>query len=1381
MARIRKGRPQQGAHKERAPRELDAAPAVADTDAPALPEEQSEHFPIVGIGASAGGLDAFTKLLHALPVDTGMAFVLVQHLDPAHASMLAEILSQATRMPTMEAKQGTRVEPNHVYVIPPGRNMVIAGGVLQLSLRERTRGLFRPIDLFLRSLADDQKHLAIGVVLSGGATDGTLGLAEIKAEGGITFAQDASAEHESMPRSAIAAGCVDYVLPPNEIAVELARVARHPYVAPPAAAGGESAQEPDLGKVLELLRRASGVDFSSYKHTTLYRRITRRMALHKVEGLREYARFAQGTPNELDALYQDILINVTSFFRNTESFDLLKAKVFPRLVEKRTAQDPVRIWVLGCSTGEEAYSVAIAFSEFLEGIEREIPTQIFATDLNGAVIERARAGVYSKTIEQDVSPEQLRRFFAEVDGHYRISKSIRDSVVFARHNALADPPFSHIDLICCRNLLIYLEPALQQQLISIMHYGLKPHGVLWLGNSETVGAQRDLWEVEDAHHKLYSRKPGPALRSIHDFDAPAAPSARERLTSGAIAAESVVAAAPHREADRVLLSRFAPPSVLVSADLEILQFRGETGPYLGPAPGRASLNLLKMVRQGLLVAVRGAVEKAKRSKVPVREEGIRVGSNGRYRRVNVEVIPVKSNAGEACYLVLFEEPLVATPRAKPAPEQASSAADDDQETTRLKQELTSTREYLQAVIEQQEAANEALQSAHEEVQSSNEELQSLNEELETSKEEIQSSNEELATLNDELQNRNRELSRINEDQINLIGSVQMPIVILGPDLRIRRFTPMAETVLNLTPSDIGRFIRDVKLNIGVSSVEQQLVDAIATATVREQEVQDRQGHWHSLRIRPYKTLDNKIHGAVMVLVDIDALKRTESTLRRQFDLLEQTHEPILVWQFDGPITYWNRAAEETYGYSRGEALGRLRGHFLSTTVAPDVFRTALERDGGWSGELYQTRRNGEEICVDSRMVLVQEPNGEMLVLETHHLMAARKQLEKELRERADNLMVADLRKNEFLAMLAHELRRPLAPLSNALHVLKNPAADDALRAGALEMMARQMHSVTHLVDDLLDVSRITHGKIDLRMEPLELGAFLGHVVHDLRALFDARQQVLDVTLPGEPLYIEGDATRLEQVFANLLNNAAKFSDVKGHVHLTAERNAEGNAAVISVTDSGIGIAAQDLARIFGLFEQVDNSTMRTTGGLGIGLTLARGLVRMHGGTLEGRSLGRHRGSEFVVRLPLLKDRPDLSQPKDSPHASARAVTARRVLIVDDDLDTATSLADVLALAGHHVRVAVTGAAGLEAATEFEPEVVILDLGMPEMDGFDVARELRRLPGGSTRLVVALSGYGQEDHRRRSREAGFDHHLTKPANLDRLLALLAGDSPGDERA
>lgn len=535
------------------------------------------------MGASAGGLEAFTQLLNALPADTGMAFVLVQHLAPTHASALAEILSRATTMPVMEVQNQPEVEPNHVYVIPPDRDMVISDGKLQLLPRQGGRGMHQPIDAFFRALAEDRRHQSIGVVMSGTASDGTLGLEAIKAEGGITFAQDASAQHEGMPQSAIASGCVDLVLPPEEIARELVRIARHPYAVPESKAR-ERDGEPGLGRIMQLLHRATGVDFSQYKFNTLYRRVTRRMVLRKLEDLRSYADFLQRNPAEMDALYGDILISVTSFFRNPEAFEALKEEVFPRLLDKRGKHDAVRVWTLGCSTGQEAYSVAMAFTEFAEDQGSKVPLQIFATDLSEDGIGIARAGVYPKDIEQDVSPERLRRFFVEVDSHYRINKSIRDACVFSRHNLLTDPPFSRIDLITCRNLLIYLEPVLQQKVVPTLHYALKPSGFLWLGTSETIGGFRNLFETLDTRQKVYAKKPGP-----HGAHFPLQPSA-PRTPSIAIAAPRPADPAPGlpREADRLLLNRFAPPSVVVSTDLDILQYRGDTGRYLAPSPGKAS-------------------------------------------------------------------------------------------------------------------------------------------------------------------------------------------------------------------------------------------------------------------------------------------------------------------------------------------------------------------------------------------------------------------------------------------------------------------------------------------------------------------------------------------------------------------------------------------------------------------------------------------------------------------------------------------------------------------------------------------------------------------------------------------------------------------------
>jgi two-component system CheB/CheR fusion protein len=951
-------------------------------------------FPVVGIGASAGGIEAFTRLLRALPTDTGMAFVLVQHLDPSHQSMLTEILGRATRMAVAEIPGRVAPEPNHVYVIPPGSDLVIAEGKLEVSPRQETRGQHRPIDRFLRSLAEDQGHKAIGVILSGSATDGTLGCSEIKAAGGITFAQDATAQHDSMPRSAIAAGCVDFVLSPEDIARELVRIARHPYVAPE----GEASQDlllpqVDIGEILELLHRRHGVDFSHYKRNTLHRRITRRMVLHRVDGMADYLRIVEQTPEELEALYQDILINVTSFFRNPEAYDALKGHAFPRLLEGRSRHDPLRLWVLGCSTGEEAYSLAIALTEYMEDTQRQIPLQLFATDLNGAGIERARAGMYARNITQDVSPDRLRRFFVETEGSYRIRKSIRDACVFARHNVLTEPPFSRIDLVSCRNLLIYLGQEMQQRVIPILHYALQPKGVLWLGNSETIGSYRDLFELEETRHKIYRKKPSttrlaiaPVVQGFRRDPHPepgAAPGGRDT---------TIVGLEVQKEADRLLLAKYAPASVVVGADFEILQFRGNTGLYLAPAPGRASLNVMKMLREGLLVAVRAALHKAKKDEVPVRKEGLRVKTNGSYEDINIEVVPVQASSGNRCFLILFEDAAArragrASEKAKESTTRARASEERERaghESDRLKQELAATREYLQSVIEQQEAANEELQSANEEVQSANEELQSINEELETSKEEVQSSNEELATVNEELNHRNTELALINNDLVNLLSSVQMAIVIVGPNLRIRRFTPAAERMLNLIPADVGRPIKDLNLNLSIADFERKLEEVIDTVAPKDFEVLDKGGRWHSLRLRPYRTLDNKIDGAVIVLVDIDDLKRNEERLSRHAQMLEQAHEPMLIWELDGGIVYWNKAAEAVYGYAAAEALGRKTRELLSVKDG-DAIKESLRSEGGWTGALAPVRKDGGRVDASIRMVLVRESDGRSFVLETHRV------------------------------------------------------------------------------------------------------------------------------------------------------------------------------------------------------------------------------------------------------------------------------------------------------------------------------------------------------------------------------------------------------------
>ena len=636
----------------------------------AVTQDTSLSFSVVGVGASAGGLEAFTQLLRALPVDTGMAFVLVQHLAPTHESALAEILSRATSMPVTEVANEPKLEPNRVYVIPPGKEMIISRGHLQLLPRQAS-GKQHPIDHFFRSLAASQRQFAIGVVLSGTATDGTLGVEEIHAEGGITFAQDETAVQRGMPQSAIASGCVDFVLPPEAIAAEIARIGAHPLVTgshrdpPPGAADRRRTQgQESLAPILHFLRNATGVDFTEYKTNTLLRRVRRRMVLQKRNKLSDYAELLRESSVEVRALYDDVLINVTRFFREPEVFAEVKKKVIPALLRDRSSRDPIRFWVVGCSTGEEAYSLAILLMEALESSNSRTVAQVFATDLNAAGIDQARAGVYSKERLENVSRERLRRFFVEVDGKYRVTKAIREMCVFSRHNVMADPPFSRMDLVSCRNLLIYLEPSLQQRILPVLHYALKPTGFLVLGASETVGKFSDLFESGQSKHRIYTKKPGTSRAFLSSV-----PGRRpEALGPGTKRPRSLLARAQeagplpalagtdfHREAERLLVS-FAPPSVLVDGNMQILQFRGNTEPYLAPAQGKASFALLKMAREGLLVPLQALLQRAKKEGTSVQAEGLRVSSGASYRAVDLQVLPITGRTPRTgCFLVLFKD------------------------------------------------------------------------------------------------------------------------------------------------------------------------------------------------------------------------------------------------------------------------------------------------------------------------------------------------------------------------------------------------------------------------------------------------------------------------------------------------------------------------------------------------------------------------------------------------------------------------------------------------------------------------------------------------------------------------------------------------------
>jgi two-component system CheB/CheR fusion protein len=855
------------------------------------PPEQEGDTTIVAIGASAGGIEALTDLMQHLPADTGMAYVLVQHLDPRHHSILTELLARKTAMTVAEVSDGMPVKPNRVYVIPPNATMTISDHTLHLGPREESRGAHMSVDHFMRSLAEQKGNRAIGVILSGSGSDGTLGMVEIQGHGGVTFAQDeATAKYDSMPRSAVVAGCVDYVLPPKGIAKELARIARHPYVARNILSGAE--EEPvapgtGLGIIFQALRRATGVDFTHYRQTTILRRIQRRMVVHKIEKIEEYARFVQSKPAEIKALYQDMLINVTSFFRGPRVFETLKTTVFPAIQKNLLSERGIRVWTPGCASGEETYSVAMTLLEFLGDRASQIPIQFFGTDVSDSSVVKARNGEYQENIQGDVSAERLRRFFTKVENGYRVSKTIRDMCIFAQHNLLNDPPFSRMDLICCRNLLIYLEPPMQSKVISLFHYALRPSGFLVLGASEGTGATSGLFTVEDRSHKIFSKKTATARQAV-TFSLE---SHVDRPEYGAV---RIPVKAPEsnwnyaeaqKEFDRRLLTQYAPATIFVDEDMEIIHTRGNVNRYLKLAPGRASLSLLKMAREGLMVELRNAIAQAKKENIVVGKRNLRVknaneNGNGEgkpvadsTRLVNFDVIPVTlGNLEELYFMIVFQEgqpeaSREAAPRwARPSEERESAL----RRAAKLQEELAATKEYLQSLIETQEATNEELQSANEEILSSNEELQSTNEEMETAKEELQSANEELTTVNDELRSRNLEITQINNDLINLLSSIDIAVIMIGSDLTIRRFTPKAQKFLGLLPGDVGRPLSNINPTIEIADLQAMVLQVMSNFHTLERELTDRLGVHYQFKILPYRTLENKIEGAVITIVDIAA-------------------------------------------------------------------------------------------------------------------------------------------------------------------------------------------------------------------------------------------------------------------------------------------------------------------------------------------------------------------------------------------------------------------------------------------------------------------------------------------------------------------------------
>jgi two-component system CheB/CheR fusion protein len=981
------------------------APEEAGHDAPAGAEKESAVFPIVGVGASAGGLAAFEAFFSGVPAGSapGMAFVLVQHLAPDHKSLLTDLLTRSTSMEVHEVEDGVVVRPNCVYIIPPNRDMALLKGALHLLEPSAPRGQRLPIDYFFRSLAQDQRDRAICVVLSGTGSDGSMGARAIKGEGGMVMVQDPdSAEYDGMPRSAIGTGLADFVLRPPEMPAQLMDFASRAYgrrLGPQAVSTPQVDQA--LKKICVLLRAQTGHDFSEYKPSTVQRRIARRMAVHQLESLEAYTSFLAATPAELEALFRDLLIGVTSFFRDPDAFQVLEEQVIPKLLSARPPGSTLRVWSLGCSSGEEAYSIAMLLQERVQALKQNFKVQVFATDIDRQAIALARAGSYPASIAAEVSAERLARFFVAepAGGGFRIHKTIRDLVLFSEQDAIRDPPFSRLDLVSCRNVLIYMSGELQKRLIPLFHYALNPDGFLFLGNSETVGDFAESFSAIDRKAKVYQRRGdfqvGPRV-APRLFGLPTV--ARDTQTPLTPAAGSTERRSLKDVTEQTLLRQLAPPAALVNARGDILYLHGRVGAYLEPPPGEVGVsNVLKMAREGLAHELTVALHKAVSTRELVWARGQRVKTNGDTTTVvDVAVRPVAPSEAPGAarevelFLVVFEEAAAADPQAVGSGEAAPSpgpspdgALEADARVEALAQALRAKEEYLQAANEELETSNEELKSSNEEMQSVNEELQSTNEELETSKEELQSVNEELATVNVELQTKVADLSRVNNDMNNLLAGTGIGTVFVDQQLRIVRFTPTATKIINLIQADVGRPVGHIVSNlVGYDRLIADTQEVLDRLIPKEVEVRTLAGAWHTMRILPYRTLDNVIEGAVITFVDITGERRTQAALAEsdaRFQHLVATL-PEQVWSFlpDGRCDSVSPAWLELTGVPEARQLGRgwlEQVHPDERSAVWTSWRAALESGSPARLELHARDRAGTYRCLELRARPVRQGDG----------------------------------------------------------------------------------------------------------------------------------------------------------------------------------------------------------------------------------------------------------------------------------------------------------------------------------------------------------------------------------------------------------------------
>ncbi len=1323
---------------------------------------------VVGIGASAGGLEALQHFFDNLAGDTEMAFVVVQHLSPDFKSLMDELLGRHTELPIQLVEDGMLVEAGHVYLIPPKKEMIISGGRLLLSERDRQQELTLPIDVFFRSLAQDCGPRAVAIVLSGSGSDGSRGIRDVHDAGGLVMIQTLeSAQFGGMPRTASETGIADYVISPHEMPHILEQhwkkgeASRTKRPARPRTARAEAFTD-----VYRMLEAEYGIDFTHYKPSTITRRIERRLRLAELDDIQQYVDHLRGQRVELDTLYRDLLIGVTRFFRNEEAFDILEKRILPELIRNASPNHPVRVWVAGCATGEEAYSIAILLHELTAHLP-DRTFKIFATDVHRGSLELAGRAFFSAQALANVSQERKDRYFIRSGASYQLVPELRQSIVFAPHNVIKDAPFTRVDLISCRNMLIYLQPAVQQKVLSQYHFALNRGGVMFLGPSESPGALLKDFETLESHWRIY--------RKHSDVRTPVDPRLQPRFADARrtpSAANSPFArySMSHLLATYdVLLEDFMPPSLLVNDRGELVHAFGGASKYLKPRDGRQGLEIADQIDEQLKPLMTGGLRRALLSPTPIAFKNVHLSLANEQADCHIMLRRITPRNTEVPHVLISFEAIEGAPV---RPVSTNTEIDVGQlsrdQLGSLQQELDYTKENLQSAIEQLETGNEELQASNEELMSSNEELQSTNEEL-------QSVNEELYTVNAEYQSKIAELTELTNDMDNLLASTDIGTIFLDERLRIRKFTPQIADSFNLLPHDVGRSLETFTNSMEHPELASDVRRVLATGERCEREIKNQHGQAQYVRILPYRAKGGTT-GAVVTFMDITGLKAAEDALFHERyllnSLLSSVPDAIYFRDTRGRFIRTNPAATARLGVDDpAQTVGKTpyelphpEAALLQHRQDDEVIRTGKPQH--YKLECHTRDDDKVRWELATRLPLLDTTQQIVGVIGVVRDVTSEKLAEEKIRE-------AVRRRDEFLAMLSHELRNPLAAVVTATELMKGaPTVTDP---ELVQVLDRQSQQMSRLLDDLLDASRVTQNKIELRTGHVDLRTVVEDAVAAARPMMELNNLAFTLVVDGQPLQIQGDTFRLQQVCVNLLTNAAKYTPAGGHVSMETAR--EGAQAIVRVRDDGVGIASNMLDAIFDLFVQSNRTLERAQGGIGVGLTLAKSLVEMHGGTLTAHSDGEGKGSTFEVRLPLVAVRPE----KARTSSATTIVKGSRIVVVEDNVDARELLCHLLTRAGFECRSVGDGLAALELIDSFEPHAAIVDVGLPGIDGFEVAKRIRMNSKHDHVILIAVTGYGQDSDKLRAHEAGFNAHLVKPVKLEQIARLLIEHAPngGDD--